>query len=239
MVGDRTSAAEQSTGSTSGRRPTGDQRHRSCAEGRLPMGGLPCALRAVDDGLQSVQPVVSTRALAAPVRRPGNNRCGRHADHRQHDGQGPSLCRGWKRGALAQAIGRSRGGRTTKIHAVVDCLGRLIAFEITPGQLGDVRVAGSLLAPMPAARLCIADTAYDSNGLRQFLSERGTQPVIPNNPTRKRFHPFEPISTSAAISSSACFVALRTGVASPLATTSWPPTSQPPSQSPSSCGGPD
>jgi putative transposase len=36
-----------------------------------------------------------------------------------------------------------------------------------------------------------ADTAYDSNGLRQFLSERGTQPVIPNNPTRKRFHPFD------------------------------------------------
>ena len=185
------SAAAQSTGSASGRRPTGDQRHCSCAESGLPMGGLPCALRAVDDGLQSLQPVVSTRALAAPVRRPGNNRCGRHADHRQHDGQGPSLCRGRKRGALAQAIGRSRGGRTTKIHAVVDCLGRLIAFEITPGQLGDVRVAGSLLAPMPAARLCIADTAYDSNGLRQFLSERGTQPVIPNNPTRKRFHPFD------------------------------------------------
>ncbi len=92
---------------------------------------------------------------------------------------------------MAQAIGRSRGGRTTKIHAVVDCLGRLIAFEVTPGQLGDVRVAGALLGPLPAARLCIADTAYDSNGLRQFLTERGTQPVIPNNPTRKRFHPFD------------------------------------------------
>ena len=47
------------------------------------------------------------------------------------------------------------------------------------------------MAPMPAARLCIADTAYDSNGLRQFLSERGTQPVIPNNPICKRFHPFD------------------------------------------------
>ncbi len=67
-----------------------------------------------------------------------------------------------------------------------------VAFEITPGLLGDVRVAGPLLAPMPVARLCIADTAYDSNGLRQFLSERGTQPVIPNNPTCKRFHPFDP-----------------------------------------------
>lgn len=92
---------------------------------------------------------------------------------------------------MAQAIGRSRGGRTTKIHAVVDCLGRLIAFELTPCHVGDVRVAGALLAPLPAARLCIADTAYDSKGLRQFLSERWTQPVIPNNPIRKRFHPFD------------------------------------------------
>ena len=48
-----------------------------------------------------------------------------------------------------------------------------------------------LLGPLPPARLCAADTAYDSNGLRQFLIERGTQPVIPNNPTRKRFHPFD------------------------------------------------
>ena len=39
--------------------------------------------------------------------------------------------------------------------------------------------------------LCIADAAYDSDGLRQFLAERGTKPVIPNNPTRKRPHPFD------------------------------------------------
>ena len=43
---------------------------------------------------------------------------------------------------------------------------------------------------MPPPRLCAADTAYDANGLRQFLTERGTTPVIPNNPTRKRVHPF-------------------------------------------------
>ncbi len=102
------------------------------------------------------------------------------------------MCRRWKRGAHLQAIGRSRGGRTTKIHAVVDSQGRPLAFEITPGQLGDVRAAIALLAPLPPARLCAADTAYDSNGLRQFLAERGTLPVIPNNPTRKRHHPFDP-----------------------------------------------
>jgi len=43
---------------------------------------------------------------------------------------------------------------------------------------------------LPPAALCAADTAYDSNGLRQFLIARGTLPVIPNNPTRKQPHPF-------------------------------------------------
>lgn len=40
--------------------------------------------------------------------------------------------------------------------------------------------------------MCAADTAYDSNALRAFLLQRGTQPVIPNNPTRKHIHPFDP-----------------------------------------------
>lgn len=48
-----------------------------------------------------------------------------------------------------------------------------------------------LLAQVPPGRMCMADTAYDANGLRQFLLERGTLPVIPNNPTRKRIHPFD------------------------------------------------
>lgn len=48
-----------------------------------------------------------------------------------------------------------------------------------------------LLGPLPPSRSCAADTAYDANGLRQFLIERGTIPVIPNNPTRKRLHHFD------------------------------------------------
>ncbi len=51
---------------------------------------------------------------------------------------------------------------------------------------------GAQVRPIPPGRLCAADTAYDSNGLRQFLKERGTLPVIPNNPTRIHFHPFDP-----------------------------------------------
>jgi putative transposase len=49
-----------------------------------------------------------------------------------------------------------------------------------------------LLAPLPPARWCAADAAYDSDGLRLFLVERGTRPVIPNNPTRKHTYPFDP-----------------------------------------------
>jgi transposase len=62
---------------------------------------------------------------------------------------------------------------------------------VTPGQRGDIRAAESLLDQPPPGRSCAADTAYDSNALRQFLRERGTRPVIPNNPTRKQRHPFD------------------------------------------------
>jgi transposase len=55
-----------------------------------------------------------------------------------------------------------------------------------------VRVAATLLAPLPPSAQCAADAAYDSNALRDFLIGRGTLPVIPNNPTRKRRQPFDP-----------------------------------------------
>lgn len=42
-----------------------------------------------------------------------------------------------------------------------------------------------------APELCLADAAYDSDAIRSELIARGTTPVIPNNPTRKRMHPFD------------------------------------------------
>jgi transposase len=101
----------------------------------------------------------------------------------------PSGGRGTHRGR--PRWGPPRGGRTTKIHALTDHLGRPIGFELTAGQHGDAPVALALLAPWPSAKLCIADAAYDSNGIRSFLLARGILPVIPNNPTRKQHHPFD------------------------------------------------
>lgn len=62
---------------------------------------------------------------------------------------------------------------------------------MTQGQLGDVRAALALIAQLPPARSYAADCAYDANCLRQFLIDQGTTPIIPNNPTRKRPHPFD------------------------------------------------
>lgn len=93
---------------------------------------------------------------------------------------------------MANAIGRSRGGPTTKLHALVDGLGRLVAFVITPGQHGDAPVAADLIQAAPASVTLAADRAYDSDALRRLLLARGTVPVIPNGPRRIRLHPFDP-----------------------------------------------
>ena len=169
-----------------------DQRHRSRLAFWRAVGGCAGGLRTAQDAVQPVRALGSQGCVGARVscarscRRP----TGRVAA-RQQPREGTSQRRGRKRGEHAQAIGRSRGGRTSKIHALTDHLGRPIGFELTAGQRGDAPVALALLAPWPSARLCIADAAYDSNGIRSFLLARGTVPVIPNNPTRKQHHPFD------------------------------------------------
>ncbi|MDZ5649428.1 IS5 family transposase [Nitrospirillum sp. BR 11828] len=87
-----------------------------------------------------------------------------------------------KKGA-DQAIGRSRGGLTTKIHAVVDALGNPVAISLTAGQVSDFSQALPLLAKI-APRAFIADNAYDGDALIAALSERGILPVIPSKANR-------------------------------------------------------
>jgi transposase len=62
---------------------------------------------------------------------------------------------------------------------------------VTPGQVDDIRIAQALVASVPPASALAADAAYDSDRFRSFLIQRGTKPIIPNNPTRKRLHPFD------------------------------------------------
>lgn len=77
-----------------------------------------------------------------------------------------------------QAIGRSRGGLTTKIVALVDALGNLSRFLLLPGQRHDSIGAEPLLDGIELGAL-IADKGFDNNWLRQELNDRGTLAVIP------------------------------------------------------------
>ena len=67
----------------------------------------------------------------------------------------------------------------------------MLRFVLTPGQRGDAPQAEPLLVALPPASFCLANAAYDSLALRSFLLERGTDPVIPNNPTRTHPQPFD------------------------------------------------
>jgi transposase len=159
----------------------------------LPLARLSRSVWSTHHHLQSVQPLVESRYLVEDAGCSG--RCGisRTTKHRQHQQQSASLRRGRKRGGHEQAIGRSRGGRTTKIHAVANRSGHLIAFELTPGQTGDIRPAAGLIETLPKAAHVLADAAYDSDKFREFLSERGSIPVIKPNPRRKKVPAFDPV----------------------------------------------
>jgi transposase len=70
-------------------------------------------------------------------------------------------------------MGRSRGGLTTKIHALVDANGNPIALKLTEGQAHDGRSASDMLESLGEGQILLADRAYDSDALRDSLAERG------------------------------------------------------------------
>lgn len=88
--------------------------------------------------------------------------------------------------ARAQGIGRSRGGQTSKLHALTDVIGRPFAVILTSGNVADVTVAPTLLALAPDARYVLADKGYDAGSLRRLMRQAGTVPVIPGRSNRKR-----------------------------------------------------
>ena len=85
-------------------------------------------------------------------------------------------------------MGRSRGGLTTKIHALVDANGLPILLKITPGQANDGRSAADMFDSLGAGDVLLADRAYDSDALRDAMGERGANANIKPMPNRVR-HP--------------------------------------------------
>src|SRR6266852_3970802 len=106
-----------------------------------------------------------------------------HDDRRYHRaGSSAQRRRAKKNGP--QAIGRSRGGLTTKIHALVDALGNPVKLMLSPGQAHDLACAQPLIENADPDAL-IGDKAYDADSFVDTLTQRGITPVIPPKANRK------------------------------------------------------
>jgi transposase len=89
-------------------------------------------------------------------------------------------------------MGRSRGGLTTKIHALVDANGNAIALKLTEGQAHDGRSARDMLDDISAGQTLLADRAYDSDALRETLADRGAWANVKPMPRRVNVPAFSP-----------------------------------------------
>src|ERR1700744_11886 len=82
-------------------------------------------------------------------------------------------------------MGRSRGGLTTKIHALVDANGLPIALKLTEGQAHDGRSADDMLDDFTEGQILLADRAYDRDARREKLRKKGAGANISPMPNRK------------------------------------------------------
>lgn len=97
---------------------------------------------------------------------------------------------------LDHAIGRSRGGLTTKVHQLVDAKKRPLVIVLSPGQAGDSPMLKVLLSHLAVHRIgpgrprtrpdaVLGDKAYSSRGNRTMLSSRSIKVVIPEKDDQK------------------------------------------------------
>jgi transposase len=85
-----------------------------------------------------------------------------------------------------QAIGLTKGGKNSKIHAIVDAECRPWAFILTSGNVADCVMAQDCISMIPGIKQLLADKAYDTNAIRAFLKEHRIKAVIPGKSNRKK-----------------------------------------------------
>jgi transposase len=83
-------------------------------------------------------------------------------------------------------MGRSRGGLTTKIHALVDANGLPIMLKLSAGQAHDGKSAADMLGGLGPGQILLADRAYDSDALRNTMAAQGAWANIKPMPGRVR-----------------------------------------------------
>src|SRR5271156_826671 len=148
---------------------------------RQPLAGSAALVRPLEQRVHALPRLGEGGYLEAAVRR----RLRRSRHGRRHHRQGPPPRTGRKRGTQSQAIGRSKGGMTTKILALTDALGNLVRFVLLPGQRFDTVGVPPLIEGLAFDAL-IADKAFDSNAIIAELDARGAKAVISQHPRRAK-----------------------------------------------------
>src|SRR3954449_12055176 len=138
----------------------------------------------MEHGIQALSRLGEGRCVPTHVRRRVRRARYGIRDDRRHDRAGTSPWAGRKRGTQSQAIGKSRGGLTTKILALTDALGNLVRFILMPGQRYDTICVAPLIKVSEIGGLS-ADKAFDANWIIAELNERGAKVVISQRPKRK------------------------------------------------------
>jgi transposase len=91
-----------------------------------------------------------------------------------------------------QSMARSRGGLTSKIHAVVDSNGLPVRLALTAGEAHDNRLAAKLLSRLKSGAMLLADRGYDADWIRALVSEHGAWANIPPRRNRRDALCFSP-----------------------------------------------
>lgn len=76
-------------------------------------------------------------------------------------------------------MGRSRGGLTSKIHAVVDTNGLPVRLGLTAGEAHDNRLADKPLSRLKPGSMLLADRSYDADWIRAFATRKGALANLP------------------------------------------------------------
>lgn len=196
MVGDPTTSPTEIARGSKGGRPVGSERHLLASQNWRAVGGYSGAIRAAYDLREPVQQMAQGGYLGDAFGRSFRDLRWRYPDDRQLYDPGAPACRQWqKKATRSRRMGRSRGGLTTKIHALVDALGRPIRLKLTEGQAHDGRSAEDMFATLGPGSVLLADRAYDSDALRTRLAKQGAWGNILLMPNRVRFPVFVPIFT--------------------------------------------
>jgi hypothetical protein len=84
-----------------------------------------------------------------------------------------------------KSMGRSRGGLTSKIHAVVDSNGLPVRLALSPGEAHDVRLAGKRFSRLKPGSMLLADRGYDADWIRHLAMKKGAWRTSPEKQSQR------------------------------------------------------